>query len=97
MKMHNPMHPGEYLKEMCFDPIELEITEAAKLLNVSRSALSRLLNGKANVSVEMAFKLEKAFNGTAQSWLNMQTQYDVWLAQQDKGLMKELRAIKKIA
>jgi addiction module HigA family antidote len=70
MKMHNPPHPGEVLKKLCLEPLELTVTEAAKALGVSRKTLSAILNGRAGVSPEMAVRLSIAFDTTAESWLN---------------------------
>lgn len=73
----DPIHPGEILKEECLNPLNISIAEASKNLNVARSTLTRLINGKANVSIDMAWKLSKAFNTTPEFWLNLQTQYDI--------------------
>ena len=80
--MHEPPHPGELIREDCLDAWGLTVTEAAAGLGVSRKALSELLNGHAGVSPEMAIRLEKAFGSTAETWLRMQLQYDLWRAQQ---------------
>ena len=65
----------------CLEPLGLSVTEAAKVLGVSRAALSRLINGKAGVSPEMAIRLSKAFGSTPQSWIRMQAAYDLARAQ----------------
>lgn len=88
MKMHNPPHPGEVLKELCLKPMALTVTEAAKALGVSRKTLSAILNGRAGVSPEMAVRLSIAFDTTAESWLNQQVQYDLWQAERNR---KKLR------
>ena len=85
MSMHNPPHPGEILKELCIDPLGLTVTEAAKALGVSRKTLSAILNRRAGVSPEMAIRLSKAFETSAESWLNQQMQYDLWATQQSIG------------
>ena len=69
MKMHNPPHPGEVLKELCLEPMELTVTEVAMALGVSRKTLSAILNGRAGISPEMAVRLSIAFDTTAGSWL----------------------------
>ncbi len=84
MLMHNPPHPGEVLKELCIEPLGLTVTEAAKALGVSRKTLSAILNGKAGISPEMAVRLSIAFNTSSESWLNQQTQYDLWQAEQHR-------------
>ena len=82
MKMYNPPHPGEVLKELCIEPLDLTITEAAEALGVSRKTLSAILNGRAGISPEMAIRLSKAFGTSAESWLSQQMQYDLWQAEQ---------------
>lgn len=84
MLMHNPPHPGEVLKELCIEPLGLTVTEAAKALGVSRKTLSAILNGKSGISPEMAVRLSIAFNTSSESWLNQQTQYDLWQAEQHR-------------
>ena len=84
MLMHNPPHPGTIIKELCLDPLELTVTKAAKSLNVSRKTLSSIINGKAGISPEMAVRLSIAFNTTSESWLNQQSQYDLWLAEKKR-------------
>ena len=81
MLMHNPPHPGEVLKELCIEPLGITVTDAAKGLGVSRKTLSRILNGKAGISPEMAVRLSIAFNTSSESWLNQQSQYDLWQAE----------------
>ena len=91
MKMHNPPHPGEVLKELCLKPLGLNVTRAAQALGVSRKTLSSILNGRAGISPEMAIRLSKAFGTSAESWLNQQTQYDLWVTQQALGRIKVKR------
>jgi len=88
MMMHNPPHPGEILKELCLEPLELSITDAADALGVSRKTLSSILNARAGISPEMAVRLSIAFETTAESWLNLQSQYDLWLAEKDRKKLK---------
>jgi addiction module HigA family antidote len=82
-KMHNPPHPGEVIREFCLEPLGLSVTEAAKGLGVSRKTLSAILNGRAGISPEMALRLSIAFDTTPESWLNQQTQYDLWQARKE--------------
>ena len=91
MRMHNPPHPGEVLKNLCLEPLQLSVTEAAKALGISRKTLSAVLNGRAGISPEMAVRLSIAFDTSAESWLNQQTQYDLWHAEQRR---KHLRVMK---
>ena len=81
MLMHNPPHPGEIIKELCLEPLELSITAAANALGVSRKTLSSIINGKAGISPEMAVRLSIAFNTSSESWMNQQSQYDLWQAE----------------
>lgn len=80
MRMHNPPHPGLVLQDILS---ETTVTEAAKRLGVTRAALSRVLNGKAAVSAEMAVRLAILLSNTdAAFWLRLQAQYDLWQAEQ---------------
>ena len=88
MKMHDPPHPGEVLRQLCIEPLGLTVTEAAKALGVSRKTLSAVLNGRAGISPEMAVRLSIAFNTTAESWLQQQVQYDLRRAERQR---KKLR------
>ncbi|ETD73054.1 XRE family transcriptional regulator [Pelistega indica] len=79
-RMYDPPHPGLLLKEYLEN---LTVTEVAKGLGVTRSALSRIVNGKTGISPEMALRLEEAFGATkAETWLKMQLDYDLWQAEQ---------------
>lgn len=82
--MHNPPHPGELLKEDVIAALGLSVTETAERLAMSRVALSRVLNGKAAISPDLAIRLEKAGVSTARAWLAMQANYDLWHAMQNK-------------
>src|SRR5437764_14006572 len=77
MPMQNPLHPGGIIRRQCLDPLGLSVTEAAAGLRVTRQALSDLLNGKAGVSVDIAIRLSKAFGSSADTWLGLQTAYDL--------------------
>jgi addiction module HigA family antidote len=91
MRMHNPPHPGEILKTLCLEPLGLTVTAAAEALGVSRKTLSAILNGRAGISPEMAVRLSIAFGTTAESWLNQQTQYDLWHAEQFRKQLRVTR------
>ena len=88
MEMHNPPHPGEVVRELCLEPLGITVTDAAKALGVSRKSFSELLNGRSGVSPEMALRLAKAFNTTAESWLAQQMQYDLWNARKKHKNLK---------
>lgn len=82
MRMHNPPHPGEIIREFCVRPLDLTVTEAAEALGVSRKTLSTLLNGSAGISPEMALRLSKVFGRTPEAWLRLQLQFDLWKVEQ---------------
>jgi addiction module HigA family antidote len=83
--MHNPPHPGEVLQDTVLRPDGgLSVTEFARRLGVSRVALSRVANGRAGVSAELAIRLAAALGGSAESWLHMQAAYDLWQAQKKR-------------
>jgi addiction module HigA family antidote len=96
MPMHNPAHPGEVIRALCLDPEGLTVTSTAAALGVTRKALSDLLNGHSGVSPEMAIRLEKAGWSTADHWLRMQLQYDLWRVRRhaDKIRVRRLSAAK---
>jgi addiction module HigA family antidote len=79
-RMHNPPHPGEVLQGTVLGAGSVTVTEFAKQLGVSRVALSRVANGRAAVSADMALRLAAALGGSAESWLAMQAAYDLWHA-----------------
>ena len=77
MRMHNPPHPGSVLRDYLGS---LSVTDAAKHLGVTRVALSRVLNGAAGISAEMALRLSDALDTSPELWLGMQIQYELWRA-----------------
>lgn len=77
MAMKNPPHPGRSIKENCLDPLGMSVTAAARVLGVARHTLSRVLNGHASISPEMAIRLEKVGWSNAEFWLRRQTTYDL--------------------
>lgn len=88
MPMHNPPHPGGIVLRQCLEPLGLTVTAAARGLGVTRQALSDVVNEKAAISVEMAIRLSKAFGSTPDTWLGMQTAYDLWQA---RGRAKQIK------
>jgi len=94
MLMHNPPHPGEVIKELCIEPLNLSVTDTAKALGVSRKTVSNILNGHAGISPEMAIRLSIAFDTTPESWLNQQLQYELWYAEKER---KKLSVKKLVA
>jgi len=77
--MHNPLHPGELVRDALFNETELHtVEEAAKRLKVERTTLSRLLNGHSGISAEMAYKLSLLLNTSCEMWMNIQRDYELW-------------------
>lgn len=88
MAMKNPPHPGRSIKENCLEPLGLTVTDAAKVLGVARHTLSRILNGHADVSPEMAIRLEKAGWSNADFWLRRQAAYNLVQARRSEDRIK---------
>jgi len=82
MPIHNPLHPGFIVKDALIDNTRLTVTDAAHRLGITRTTLSRLLNGHAGISPEMALRLAKFFGNSVEMWMNLQSQYDIWRIQQ---------------
>ena len=82
MAMYDPPHPGRSIQENCLEPIGLSVTNAAKGLGVARHTLSRVLNGHAAISPEMAIGLEEIGWSNAEFWLRLQAAYDLAQARQ---------------
>ena len=82
MAMHDPPHPGGVLRRQWFDPMRISVTSAAKHLGVSRKALSELVNEHAGISPEMAVRLSIVLGTSSEMWMNMQTSYGLWQAEQ---------------
>ena len=93
MAMHNPPHPGEIIKEICVEPLNLSVTKAAESLGVTIKTLSMLLNGKSGISPEMSLRLSKVFGRSPEEWLRLQLEYDLWKAKQ----AVDIRHLKRIA
>jgi len=93
MSMHNPPHPGYFIKEVYITPFNISSRKVAENLKVSPSTFNRLLNGGSNVSPEMALRLSKTLGRSPESWLAMQDQYDLWHARKKVNL-KEVKKIK---
>lgn len=91
MTMHSPSHPGEIIREEIIKPLGLDVTRAAQILDVSRPALSRMLNERAALSPEMALRVEKAFGAKADHLMRMQLNYDMARARKDEGKLKVRR------
>ena len=77
MATKNPPHPGKVVRVSCLEPLGLNVTEGARVLGVSRQALSNLVNGHARISTDMAVRLAKAFGSTTGTWIRLQAAFDV--------------------
>ncbi|MAA76105.1 MAG: addiction module antidote protein, HigA family [Salinisphaeraceae bacterium] len=86
MAMHNPPHPGAFIREVYMEPFDITGRTLAKKLGVSPSTLNRLLKGSSGVSSEMALRLSKALGRSAESWLAMQDNYELWQAKRTVNL-----------
>jgi addiction module HigA family antidote len=75
--MKNPPHPGRIVREDCLEPLGLTVTSGARILGVSRQALNNIVNQRAGISPEMAIRMAKAFGSTPQTWLRLQSNYDL--------------------
>lgn len=75
--MKNPVHPGRILREDCLEPLGLSVTKAARVLGVTRRARAKVVNEQSGVSPEMAIQLSKAFGSTTETWIKMQTVFDL--------------------
>lgn len=97
MRMKNPPHPGLSVRHDCLEPLGLSVTEGAKVLGVTRQAMNNLVSGKAGISAEMAIRLEKAFGGSAETWLRVQAAYDLGQAEKHAGKIKVRRVKNALA
>src|ERR1035441_3175341 len=91
MPMKPPPHPGRSIKDACLDPLGLNVTGGAKVLGVARHTLSRVLNGQAGISAEMAIRFESSVLANAGHWLPLQTAYDLAQARQYQDEIKVQR------
>lgn len=86
MVMHNPPHPGEFIREVYLAPFGLSARHLATKIKVSPSTVARILQGRSAVSPEMALRLSKALGGSPESWLAMQDMHDLWSARTSVNL-----------
>ena len=91
MPMKNPAHPGRIVRHDCLEPLGLSVTAGAKVLGVTRQALTNIVNGKSGISPQMAIRLTKAFGSTPETWLRMQVAYDLAAARKDESKIKVRR------
>ncbi len=95
MAMREPPHPGLSVRHDCLEPLGLSVTDGAKALGVTRQALNNLVNAKAGISPEMAIRLDKAFGGTAEGWLALQTAFDLAQARKNEPSIAVKRYVAK--
>lgn len=93
MVMKTPVHPGAVVREDCLKPLGLTVTETAARLGIGRQTLSNLVNERTAISIEMAYRLSKAFGSTPETWLRMQLAYDL---AQSQHLVQEIE-VERIA
>ena len=86
MTMHNPPHPGEFIRETYIEPFGISVRSLAESLGVSPSTLARIVTTRSAVSPEMALRLSKALGRSPESWLAMQHNYDLWKAKKSADL-----------
>lgn len=88
-----PVHPGGILKRHYLEPLALSVSQAAADLGVSRKTVSKVVNGRGDVTPEMALRLSRAFHTTPEFWLNLQRNYDLWIAQRSRA-WRSARAVR---
>jgi len=91
--MKKPPHPGHAIKDACLDPLKLSVTDGARVLGVARHTLSRVINGQAGISPEMAIRLEKAGWSNADHWLRLQIAFDLAQARRHESAIKVKRYV----
>jgi len=94
-KIRKPVHPGNVFLHDVLIPLGLTITDAAQMMGITRKALSELINEKSSCSVQMALRMAKVTNTSAESWINMQIKLDLWKARQQK--LSSLKEFPKLA
>ncbi len=92
MAMHNPPHPGEFIRATYIDPFDISVRSLAESLGVASSTLARIVSTRSGVSPEMALRLSKALGRSAESWLAMQRNFDLWQAKKTA----DLSAVRKV-
>ena len=93
MRMKKPVHPGRIVRHDCLEPLGLSVTDAAKVLGVTRQTLNNVVNEKSGISPEMAIRLSKAFGSTPDTWVRMQAAFDLSLALKDEGKIRVERYV----
>ncbi len=88
-----PTHPGQILKKMYMEPLQITITALAKALGVSRKTVSAIVNERQSITPDMSLRLSRAFSTTPELWLNLQCAYDLWQAVQNTGGWQDIEPI----
>ena len=88
-----PTHPGKIIKEDYQKPLSISITELASILGVSRKTVSKIINERGAITPDMALRLSRAFDTTADLWLNLQKKYDLWQAEHESKAWKMVKPI----
>lgn len=83
MRMYNPPHPGEVIQEIYLEPFQVSARQVAVHLGVCHSTFARVVSGQSAVTPDMAIRLSKVLGSSPESWLQMQANHDLWLAQQE--------------
>jgi antitoxin HigA-1 len=96
MPMKNPPHPGEFIRTEIIEPAGLSVSAAAEVLHVSRPALSSLLNGRADLSGEMALRIEKAFDVKMETLMTMQSNYNIAKTRSREKQIKGIRRFHRV-
>ena len=86
MRMHNPPHPGQFIKEVYLDELNISEREVAHKLKVAPSTFHRLVTGQTSLTPEMALRLSKTLGRTPESWLAIQNKYSLWILAQSLNL-----------
>ena len=92
-RTRKPSLPGEVLKELYLDPLDITITNFAELIGVSRKTISSIINGRTPITVDMAMRLSVALNTTPELWLNMQQAVDLWEARHKTGSWAQIQPL----
>ena len=93
IRKRQPTHPGGILKRHYLEPLSLTIKEVANDLGISRKTLSKIINERGAITPDMALRLSKAFNTSAELWLNLQNNYDLWVASRKSGDLKDIKTL----
>ncbi len=96
MNKRKPSHPGLVLKHHYMEPLNLTVTQVSVAVSVSRKTMSKIINGHASITPELALKLSKAFHTSAELWLNLQQAYDLWEAAHNSADWKKVHAFKML-